>query len=553
MRAQFKVDRLTGDGFHCPIMSTKEHQPIADLRRVRLRSTIKCALGCSATFLSQIAAIAQPSLTIYNQNFAVVRDIVELDLKAGINQVSVSGTTAFLEPASVVLRDPAARTEFRILEQNYRADPVSQELLLSLNEGKTIRFEVGPRGGETAATLVSGRIVRSGYFLPSSPRAYYNGQQVQPLIEVNGELRFELPGTPLFPALADNTILTPTLDWTIEAAAAVKFFAELSYITEQLSWEADYNLVLPEKGDTLDIAGWVTVDNQSGKSFPDAHIKLMAGDVAKIAKAEPRLMAGRYGSSGGGGGGPAVTEKTFDEYHLYALGRPTTLLDAQKKQVEFVRAEGVKSRVFYTYDGADLTAYADWQAQDLNTDATFGTAINKKIVVTREFENTKANHLDLPLPKGRLRVYRRDADGRLEFTGENTIDHTPRDEIVRLNTGFAFDLVGERRRTHLNVHSGSGAAYFTTDPRTGQAVAVGAPAEPASKPFVDESFEITLRNRKQAPVEIRVVEHLYRGANWEIRRPSNEYTKLDARTIEFRVKLDPGKEKQVEYSVHYTW
>lgn len=515
----------------------------------------RTSLVACLSLLPDLALCAAPALTIYNQNFAVVRDTVELDLNAGVNQVNVSGMTAFLEPASVVLRDPAGRAEFRILEQNYRADPVSQEMLLVLNEGKTIRFEAFSYGPQPAQRVFAGKIIRAGYVLPSQPGERYRERNVQPLIEVEGELRFGLPGNPLFPALGDDIILTPTLGWTIEAAAAAKFPAELSYVTDQLSWVADYNLVLPETGDTLDLSGWVTIDNQSGKSFPNAQIKLMAGDVSRIQSTEPRYAA-RYAMGGGGGGGAnslPVSEKTFDEYHLYTISRATTLLDAQKKQVEFVRAEGVKSKVFYTYDGADLTAYGDWRVEEWNLDATFGTAVNKKVSVTREFENKEANQLGVPLPKGRLRVYRRDADGRLEFTGENIIDHTPRDETVRLNTGFAFDLVGERKRTHLNVRfSGHGVA-FATDPNTGAPIAVRPADDRQDERFVDESFEISVRNRKQEAVEIRVIEHLYRGLNWEIQRPSHAFTKLDARTIEFRVQLAPGEEKKVAYTAHYTW
>lgn len=518
------------------------------------KNTLHMLALAAGTSLLHGTLAAQPALTIYNQNFAVVRDTVELDLKAGTNQVSVSGMTAFLEPASVVLRDPAGRAEFRILEQNYRADPVSQEMLLVLNEGKTLRFEAFPYGPQPVQRVFSGKIIRAGYVLPSQPGERYRERNVQPLIEVEGELRFGLPGNPLFPALGDDIILTPTLGWTIEAAAPARFPAELSYVTDQLSWVADYNLVLPEKGDTLDLSGWVTIDNQSGKSFADAQIKLMAGDVSRVRETESRMMAMRGGGGGGGGGNSLpVNEKTFDEYHLYTISRATTLLDAQKKQVEFVRADGVKSKVFYAYDGADLMAYGDWRAQEWNLDATFGTAVNKKVSVTREFENKEANHLGIPLPKGRLRVYRRDADGRLEFTGENTIDHTPRDETVRLNTGFAFDLVGERKRTHFNHHDGIGAAGFATDPATGAPIAIATSDEPDGKRFIDESIEISVRNRKQEAAEIRVIEHLYRCANWEIRRPSGEFTKLDARTIEFRVSLKPGEEKKVEYTVHYTW
>lgn len=500
------------------------------------------------------ASASDPSLTIYNQNFAVVRETVHLDLDAGVNEVSASGMTAHLEPSSVILRDADGVNEFRILEQNYRADAVSQELLLSLFEGETILFQSPASGGESFGRSVRGKIVRSGYSSTVAGSGYGSMGHILPLIEVNGTLQFGLPGKPIFPALGDNTILTPTLHWTVESEAETELNAELSYVTGQLSWRADYNLVLPEKGDILDLAGWVTIDNQSGKSFSNAKIKLMAGDVSKIrSPVQARYGGGGFGGGGGESGAPPVTEKTFDDYHLYTLERSSTLLDAQKKQVEFVRAEGVNSNVYYTYDGADFSVIGEWRGKHLNMDSNYGPLLNRKVAVTREFENTVDNQLGLPLPKGRLRVYRRDEDGRLEFTGENEIDHTPTDETIRINTGFAFDLVADRKRTHINRHNGSGNVQFTTDPATGAPIVISAPGGGPSESFLDESFEITLRNRKKEAVEIRVAEHLYRWANWEIQRPSDEFTKTDSQSIEFRVLLKPGEEKNVDYTVHYTW
>ena len=161
--------------------------------------------------------------------------------------------------------------------------------------------------------------------------------------------------------------------------------------------------------------------------------------------------------------------------------------------------------------------------------------------------------IEIAIGLGLPQLVQKKLDRRLEFTGENIIDHTPRDETVRLDTGFAFDLVGERKRTHLNVRYFGGGAKFVTDPNTGAPIAVEPAEDRMDERFVDESFEISVRNRKQEAAEIRVIEHLYRGLNWEIQRPSSEFTKLDARTIEFRVSLKPGEEKKVEYTVHYTW
>jgi len=462
---------------------------------------------------------AQPALTIYNQSFAVVRDSVPLDLKAGVNEVRYPSATAQLEPDSVILRDPSGNHSLQILEQNYRNDPISQDLLLSLFEGKTIDFEkIRNRDNTQVTELIPGKIIRSGY-VPG-------GTAQEPIIEVDGKLQFSLPGQPLFPDLGDDTILKPTLNWRLQTDKPGNFDAEVGYVTEGLDWSASYNLVSPEEGDFVDFVGWITMENNSGKTFENANIQLMAGDVNKI---QPRPMYAfrevmAVGGAAGGGMEPAVTEKAFDEFHLYSIARPTTLHDRETKQVEFVHAEKVFAPTIYVYEGAaDYRFYGG-----LNTDQNWGQSDNKKILVQREFVNAETNHLGIALPAGKLRFYRRDDADRLQFVGENTIDHTPRQETIRVTTGNAFDLVGERKQTDYHLDSDNKTA--------------------------DETFTIKLRNRKKdAAVEIRVIEHLYRWNNWEITAHSDEFTKTDSQTIEFRVPVKPDEEKVVTYSVHYSW
>ena len=464
-------------------------------------------------------AAAQPAITIYNQNFAVVRDTVPLDLQSGINTVRYAGATAQVEPDSVILRDPAGKHSLQILEQNYRNDPVSQELLLSLFEGKTIDFEILRMKDNTQTReIIPGKIVRSG-FVPG-------GNAEQPIIEVNGKLQFSLPGEPQFPDLGDDTVLKPTLNWLLQSDKPGKFDAEVGYVTGGFDWSASYNLVSPEKGDNVDLAGWITINNQSGKTFENAKIKLMAGDVNKIQpqnnQAMYRLAAARAMEMPAAA--PAVTEKAFDEFHLYSIARLTTLHDRETKQVEFVHAEKMFAPTIYVYDGA-----AGYQFYGLNYGQEYGANTgNKKILVQREFVNTETNQLGIALPAGKLRFYRRDDDGELQFVGENTIDHTPRNETVRVTTGNSFDLVGERKQTNFRVDT-------------------------ADK-WIDESFEIKLRNRKKdTPVEIRVVEHLYRWSNWEITAKSDDFVKKDSQTIEFRIPVKPDEERTVTYTVHYSW
>jgi hypothetical protein len=293
------------------------------------------------------------------------------------------------------------------------------------------------------------------------------------------------------------------LEWKIQSAAASKIEAELGYITGGLSWQASYNLVSPEKGDTLDVVGWITMENKSGRDFEEARINLMAGDVAKVEPAN-KMMGERMMAMAAVADAPAVTEKAFDEFHLYSLPRPTSLRDRETKQVEFLRAGGVKSETVYIFDAHR----------------------GPQISVFREFRNSKENQLGIPLPQGRMRFYRSNG-AQLEFTGESEIDHTPADELVKIQTGDAFDLVAERKITNS-----------TRDDANHRAT---------------EAFEILLKNRKKEPVTIRVVEHLGMPVNWKISANSDPFEKKSSNEIEFRIPVKPGEERKIAYTVTYTW
>jgi hypothetical protein len=471
-----------------------------------------------------------PALTIYNQNFFIAREQFPLNLSAGVNHVSYAGVAAHLEPDSVILRDPNGRA-LQILEQSYRNDPISQELLLSFYEGKTIDFITG-RTAEGKDLITKGKIIRSGYI----PSTYYaqNYQQpvsTQPIIEVDGVLRFGLSGQPLFPALSQDSILTPTLNWQLETNQPGNFNAEISYVSSGMSWQSDYNLVVSDgdgKIDLLDMVGWITMRNQSGKTFEHARIKLMAGDVNKVQAptVANRVYAAKAALESRDEMAPVVREKSFDEFHLYTLQRPATLRDQETKQVEFVRSTGVHAQRVYVYDGAQLAQYGYYPDQ-LIQDPSYGAQSNTKIWVLEEFKNSEANHLGIPLPKGRLRFYRRDTDRHLEFIGENTIDHTPKDETIRVYTGNSFDVVGERKRIDFHIES--------------------------NQRWMDESFEIHVRNHKKEAVNVRVVEHLYRCHNWKLTQQSHKWEKKDAQTIEFPVSIAANGQQVITYSVHYTW
>jgi hypothetical protein len=504
--------------------------------RARIRTLSRVA--AAALFAALPAGVARAGdvlLTIYNSDFALIKETRTLDLKQGIGEVRFSDVTSLLEPDSVVLRDRRSPGGLRILEQNYEADPLSEAAMLRRSEGTTLRFRsVNPATG--AVEIATAKLIRAGYGGSAPAWRMARGMQpfgveaapLSPIVEIDGRVLFGLPGQPLFDDLGDDAILHPTLLWKLWAERGGKRDVEVSYLTGGLRWEATYNLVAPEKGDNFDLVGWVTMENGSGAEFKDAKVKLMAGEVSKVRQdAAGRAMMKTMAMESGMAPGPAVTEKAFDEYHLYTLTEPTTLREREIKQVEFCRADAVPGRRLYVYDGAQMAAYGGWDAEAMRVNPSYGAQGNTDIFTMVEFKNSKESGLGIALPRGTMKLYRADSDGSREFIGENTIDHTPADETVRLYLGNAFDLKAERRQTDFKVDS--------------------------SRETATEAFEIRVRNHKKEAVEVRIVEHLYRWTGWKIAVSSDPYDKKDARTVEFRVKVPPDGEKLVTYRVNYSW
>ena len=471
------------------------------------------AFGLSLIFASGILANAQEpaasatQLTIYNQDFAVARTTVPLTLKAGVNEVTTTSVTSQLEPDSVVLRDPESHNPIQVLEQNYDSAVVTQAWLLEKYEGQTIDFQTSgtqtftlPTGEQKTVppTIVQGKIVRAGN---------------NPLIEVNGKLQFQLPGLPVFPAVTDGLMLKPTLRWRIDARKAASFPAELDYITHGMKWQATYNVLIPTSEDTTgpekaDVIGWVTIDNHTGTEFPEATIQLMAGNVAKIQDYRRRIMPMMAKMSAGvmaDAAAPQVTQKAFDEFHLYDLHRTVALKNGETKQVQFLEASNVSVQRRFELDGA---------SEDTPTE----------VAVVEKIKNSEANHLGMPIPAGRLRVYRRDTDGQVQFVGESMIDHTPAEQEINVVTGKAFDVTGKRRQTeqHGSAHSS------------------------------DASFEIKLSNQKAQPAVVHVLEHMG-YENWKITNKSTDFNKKDSDTLDFPVTVPAKGEATLTYSVHYNW
>jgi hypothetical protein len=521
------------------------------MEAARMRSvwTVVCllvfgvALGSAQEPAGGSSTTGRTALTIYNQDFAVIRKPVELNLQAGTTDVSETNVTAQVEPDSVVLRDVTGKRPIHVLEQNYDGALRVPAQMLAKFEGKTIDFGIQMSDG--TVKLVPGKVIRAGY-VPQfdlmqryGQNYFYQNQQMdqqqEPLIEMEGKLRYGLPGIPQFPADTPGLTLRPTLRWLIASDKPAKFTAELDYITRGLRWDATYNVIAPAQdgpaGQRLDMSGWVNVTNESGTDFQDASLQLMAGDVSKLIN---QNVGYAYASAGmatmidvnGGPNQQQITQKNFDDYHLYDLHRTATLLDHQSKQIEFLNVAGIPSERIYVYDGFKLDTrngqvFYQWNQEN------FGNGTNGKVWIMQEFKNSEANHLGMPLPKGRMRFYRRDADGSLQFVGENTIDHTPKDETVKVYLGNAFDITGERTRTDFKNQQ---------QMRT-----------------IVESYKVVVKNAKETVTQVRVVEHLYRTANWEISKNTDPFTKTDSQTMEFNVDVPAHGQKEVTYTVTYTW
>ena len=464
-----------------------------------------------------VAWAAGPQVTIYNNGFATVKEERTLELQEGVCEVRVSDMSRQLEPDSVMLRELSPKPfGLQILEQSFVNDPLTEGLLLYQLEGQNVRFEeTRPDGTVKEHT---GKLIRSGY-IPG-------GGAEQPIVEMGGVVRFSLPGRPTFEGIDPNAFLKPALVWQLATQKTGACPIEVAYITEGMSWEATYNLVMPAEGDdTFDLSGWISLNNKTGKDFEDASVKLIAGDVQKVRRevmGYDRLPGMRLRSAMAPAEMPS--ERAFDEFHLYTLPREVQIRNNELKQVEFLRASGVKGQRYYVYNPLIHWAYQG----GVNYDPDFGITASKKVGVRIEISNSETNALGVPLPKGRMRLYRTDVDGRREFTGENQIDHLPKNECLKLEMGNAVDLDGERKRVDFYV-DGTGKR-------------------------MTETFEIKLRNRKEtADVEIRVIEPLIRAANWRIINPSLAYTKVDSHTVEFRVSVPADEEAILTYTVNYWW
>jgi hypothetical protein len=451
------------------------------------------------------------ALTVYNQNFGVVREKRKVEVNEKLGTIRFTDVAAQIDGTSVhfkSLTDPQAT----VLEQNYEYDLVSADKLLQKYIDKTIAV-LTKDGSRYAGNLLS-----------------FDGNQLvlrQP--GEKGEIVMVQRGDNVkdiqFGSLPEGLITKPTLVWKLATEKIGTQLVEVAYQTAGLSWQADYNAVLNAKDTQLDLSGWVTINNQSGATYKEARLKLIAGDVRRVQPPPAAAGSMRGLAKMAVAEEQGFAEKAFFEYHLYTLGRPTTVAQSQTKQIELLKSSDVPVKKIFLYEGAPQYRFFG----GLQTQPSYGSEeSNKKVNVVIEVKNSKENRMGMPLPKGKVRLYKRDeADAALEFVGEDQVDHTPKDETIKLHVGDAFDVVGERKRTNFNVDSG--------------------------RKIMTESFEIRVRNHKEEGVEVLVKETLYRGNNWEIVESNPKFVKYDSNTIHFPVKLEKDAEQVITYTVRYTW
>jgi hypothetical protein len=447
--------------------------------------------------------------------YAVVKQEGDIDLAQRLTEVRFTDVAALIDPTTVQFESLTDPKGTHVLEQNYQFDLVSTAKLMEryLNRPITLEQVLGDRIDQVSGILLS---TAGGLVLKTE-----GGVQI-----VSHHARVG------FPELPGGLLTKPTLLWTVATEKTGTHRTRVSYQTEGITWWADYNVVFREGKDAnsgqLDVGAWVSIINQSGASYADAGLKLIAGDVHH-APQRPGLERHRMARAAtvGAVAEAGFEEKAFFEYHLYTLGRPTSLPDNSTKQLElFPAVREVPVEKVLLYYG--LPQSARWFFPDPATDRNLGTRSNPKVDIYLRFKNAENVGMGMPLPSGRIRVNKLDpADGTLEFIGEDTIDHTPKDEEVSIKLGSAFDVVGERKQLNFKVDT--------------------------ARDWMEEEIEIRLRNHKDEAVRVLVKENLYRWVNWEIREQTHAHEKVDARTVEFPVQLAADTEATVRYRVRYSW
>jgi hypothetical protein len=435
------------------------------------------------------------AITVYNQNFGLVREIRNLSMGRGRIGLEFADVASTIQSETVHMR-PLSGPRLDILEQNYQYDLLSPQKLLEKYVGRSVKlYRWNEREGRDEVVDAEVLSVNNGTVL-----------------RIGDEITFNYPGRIAFPEVPEDLIAQPTLMWELESRTDRQTI-EASYLAGGMNWKADYVMVLDEKDEQAGVTGWVTLTNQSGATYRDAQLKLVAGDVQRVSP-DPNVRMKAAMAMEAAAARQDFSEEAFFEYHLYTLDRPTTVKNNEQKQVTLLEAPefDVDKRLIY-YGAAYYYRGQYGQVES-----------NSKVGVYLDFENAEDNGLGMPLPAGIVRVYKRDGSGAQQFVGEDRIDHTPRDERVRIKMGEAFDVVGERTQMDFSV-----IGDCTTE----------------------SEWRVQVRNHKDEPVEVELMEPI--GADWQILSSSHRAEKLDAHTFRFTVDVPARGETTVTYRVRVRW
>ncbi len=468
---------------------------------------------------------ASVDLTIYNQNLSLIREERNLTLSKGKSRVIIPDIPSTIDGTSLHFLSLTAPSAVRVLEQNYQYDLVHQGKLLEKYIGEQVEF-VRMNEETKKEYSVSGKLLSTGYMVQpaygGAPNYSLTGGMVA---EVNGKIEINPSGRLVLPSLPEGLILKPQLEWLVENSHEGKHKTEISYMASQLSWTCNYVALLDKSDAKVDMTGWVTIVNGCGTSFQNAGLKLVAGDVNLV---QEQFRKGRVGYEVQTmDAAPQFTQTDLFEYKLYSLQRRTDIANNETKQIELISGRNVAAKKVFIYDGiADQWRY--WvNNYSYRSQGSYGQQSNPKVGVFVTFKNEAKAGLGIPLPKGKVRVYKRDDDGKEQFIGEDEIDHTPKDEELRLYLGNAFDLVGERaQKDFKSISSGK---------------------------VVEETIEIKVRNHKKESVEVMVYEHPWRWSEWEIVKSNHQWEKVDQSTLKFPVKVAKDGEAVVQYTIRYSW
>ncbi|HYF02753.1 MAG TPA: DUF4139 domain-containing protein [Patescibacteria group bacterium] len=450
------------------------------------------------------------SLTIYNQNFGVVREQREVVLKNGKNVLRFEDVAALIDPTSISFKSLTSPKDVAVREQNYQYDLLNPTAILNKSVGKRIRFRQPKAGG--GIDILEGILLNPPDVAMERGGSYNQGLVIR---LDNGQILLNPVGEVVLDELPDGLVSRPSLLWNIDSDRAGTHTAEVSYMTNGMTWKSDYVAVVNDDESKVDLTGWVTLDNRSGATYRDAQLQLMAGDVRRVQEEQDMgyPVADGVAVETRSAKAPQFQEESFFEYHLYTLDGKTTIQNNETKQQTLMTASNasVMRKLVFENGGHYYRPYG-------------GNPNQNKVKVKLELKNSQENNMGMPLPKGKVRVYKKDVRGNMQFIGEDLIDHTSKDEEVRLYIGDAFDVVGERKQ--MDYRNISDRVNETT-------------------------YEVTLRNHKNTATPVTIIEHAY--GDWEVTKSSHKHTKTDGNTLEFVVDVPKDGTVKVTYTIRTRW